>query len=69
MESTWKAGPMPPGTFNWGGVVIKGEADKGGFHFADFRGDHVVLPADNSRRVEAADVLLYCNSIPVPPNS
>lgn len=67
--SGWKAGPMPEDTYLWGGVVVKGEADKGGFYFADFRGDHVILPTDNNRRVEGKDILLYANDITLPPNS
>lgn len=59
----WKKGPMPAGTFNWGGVVTK-DCPKGGFYFADFRGDHVLL--NDGRRIEAADVVLYDNELEVP---
>lgn len=67
----WKSGPLPPGTYNWGGVVRRGEDPKMGFHFADFRGDHVLLPmrtddGGKPQRVEAKDVAMYCNSLTLP---
>jgi hypothetical protein len=61
----WKRGPMPPDTWWWGAVVIKDETT---FHFADFHGDHVILQPSN-RRIEAKDILLYNNSIHLPPKS
>lgn len=66
----WQKGPMPPGTYNWGGVVTKELAGKSGFYFADFRGDHVVLCPDTNgtpKRVEAADILWFDNSLTLPP--
>jgi hypothetical protein len=61
----WKKGPLPKGTFNWGGVMVKGTSATG-FHFADFCGDHVKLPMSNNKRVEAQDVAYYDNSLEVP---
>ncbi len=61
----WQKGPLPPGTWNWGGVALKGATFATGFYFADFHGDHVIL--DNGKRIEAADVAWYDNSITLPP--
>ncbi len=64
----WLKGPMPPETWGWGGVSIKGEGS--GFYFADFCGDHVKAedgtPA--GKRVEAADVAYYDNGLTLPPD-
>lgn len=60
----WKKGPLPPGTYHWGGVVVEGNDPKSGFHFADFKGNHVVL-ADKTR-VEAHDVAFWNNSLTFP---
>jgi len=61
----WKKGPMPKETWLWGGVVPVGESVGGGFFFADFHGDHVLT--HTGRRIEAADVAWYNNSIGLPP--
>ena len=65
--SGWKEGPLPPGTWNWGGVVTKEitEQHSLGFFFAGFNGDHAVL-AHNNQSVRAEDVVLYNNSIELP---
>jgi hypothetical protein len=64
----WKKGPLPAGTFNWGGVQIKGMTR--GFLFADFRGDHVaVFDFKGERRVEASDVTWWNNCLDLPPGS
>jgi hypothetical protein len=66
----WKRGPLPPGTYNWGGVVPAGENTGGGFYFADFCGDHVVCgPGDAGpcRRLEAHEVAWYDNGLELPP--
>lgn len=64
----WKTGPLPPNTWNWGGVVTKEIADSGGFFLADFCGNHVVAHGANGPMlVQAADVVLYNNSIELPP--
>lgn len=64
----WKKGAPPMGTFNWGGVMIEGEATSG-FHFADFHGDHITLPMDGNRRVEFYDVAFWNNCLSMPPVS
>jgi hypothetical protein len=66
----WKKGPLPPDTYQWGGVVPKDMVGQSGFLFADFCGDHVMVYGDKgtlSRRVEAADVAFYDNSLELPP--
>ena len=65
----WQRGPLPPDTFNWGGVVPKGGGE--GFYFADFMGDHVLAcPGDvNQQRIEPVDVEWYDNSLTLPPGS
>jgi len=64
-NTQWKKGPLPPDTWNFGGIVTgKGRT---GFFFADFRGDHAIQIPDN-KRVEAADILYYNNSLDLPPN-
>lgn len=61
-EDSWQPGPMPPGTWNWGGVVTKDDC----FLFADFHGDHVIgYPGE--KRIEAADVVQYSNCLEWPP--
>lgn len=62
----WKKGPLPPNTYNWGGIVLKGENLALGFHFADFKGDHAQIDCGNEK-VLAEDVLLYNNSLEMPP--
>lgn len=61
----WKKGPLPAGTWQWGGVMVHGESTMG-FHFADFKGDHVLLFDKNNRRVEAWEVAFYNNSLTLP---
>lgn len=60
----WKKGPMPAGTWRWGGVVLKGQNGQG-FYFADFRGDHVKLIHDG-RIVKPEEIALYNNSLAPP---
>lgn len=74
-KSTWKRGPLPFNTWGWGGVVtiINGVSSLPGFFFADFRGDHVILPHNepnkgDGRRVELSQVLWYDNSLTLPPD-
>jgi hypothetical protein len=72
MDTHWKKGPLPPNTWDWGGLVDKDFAKGSGFYFADFRGDHATVykgefPA--KVRIEAADILWYNNSIKLPPSS
>lgn len=62
----WQKGPLPPGTYGWGGVVTK-ECESSGFYFADFRGDYVSLSNEVSDDVRPDKVLYYDNSITLPP--
>lgn len=69
-SKSWKPGPMPAGTWNWGAVVTKDTIAGNGFYFADFMGDHVMVykgTFPDKARVEAADVLWFNNSIELPP--
>lgn len=59
----WKKGPLPAGTYYWGGVVKVGQGTTG-FYFADFRGDHVTTP--DGERIEADEVAFYDNSLRLP---
>lgn len=70
-ECGWKAGPMPPDTYFWGGVVLHGASPHAGFHLAEFCGDHVKLvslDSDERRRVEGHEIAYYNNSLtwPIP---
>lgn len=61
----WQKGPLPKDTYGWGGVVpvwAKGT----GFHFADFKGDHVKI-VPSGRTVQPEEVLMYDNSLTLPP--
>lgn len=60
----WRKGPMPPNTWNWGGVQYGDLKPDDGFFFADFRGDHVIL--EGGERIEGKDVTYYCNCLTVP---
>jgi hypothetical protein len=62
----WKQGPLPADTWGWGGVTLK---DTGmGFYFADFKGDHVTI-CPGERDVKADEVVMYDNSLTLPPNA
>ncbi len=61
----WKKGPLPPDTYNWGGVTIVGEGAYG-FYFADFCGDHVETYPER-RTLKADEVAWYDNSLVEPP--
>lgn len=63
---SWQKGPLPPNTYNWGGVVLVGQEGQG-FYFADFCGDHVKTCPDN-KRVEANQVARYDNHLELPPD-
>lgn len=67
MENLWKSGPLPKGTYGWGGVTLESADPKAGFQFADFCGDHVKLPYKNNERIEAHDVGTYNNALTYPP--
>lgn len=63
---SWKQGPLPPNTWNWGGVVPVGVV--GGFYFADFCGDHVkCCPGD--KVLQAHEVAWYDNHLELPPTA
>ncbi len=63
----WKSGPLPPDTWNWGGVVPKGEPTGGGFYFADFCGDHVKVKSGPERILKPEEVALFDNGLTLPP--
>jgi hypothetical protein len=65
VNMAWRAGPMPMGTYWWGGIVLVGQS-LDGFYFADFQGDHCLI-VPGGKRVEAADVAYYNNSL-MPPH-
>lgn len=65
-SSGWKRGPLPPNTWNWGGVVLRGMNPAQGFLMADFAGDHVKL-YPSGKVVKAEDVDWYNNSLTLPP--
>ena len=64
----WQKGPMPKGTYGWGGVVRDGESTQG-FWFADFCGDKVkcIGPDGVEKVISGYDVAWYDNSITLPP--
>lgn len=64
----WKKGPLPPNTFNWGGVIPVGDDIKFGFFFADFKGNHVILVDGQNTRLEAHQVGWYNNCLELPSN-
>lgn len=63
----WQRGPLPPDTWNWGGVVPKGVTD--GFYFADFHGDHCIANPGTPQAevIKAEDVEWYDNSLTIHP--
>ncbi len=72
----WKQGPLPPETWQWGGVVPVGTKNWG-FYFADFHGDHVKIevlkPVPGGtymleeRILKPDEVAWYNNDIEMPP--
>lgn len=61
----WQKGPLPPNTYQWGGVVPT-DHEGSGFYFADFQGDCVkIFPGD--RVLRPHEVAWYDNSITLPP--
>ena len=66
---SWKKGPLPKDTWNWGGVVPNGDTSSG-FYFADFHGEYAVMnPGDGSceRTLKADEIAWYDNSLEMPP--
>ena len=65
----WQKGPLPEGTYGWGGVVKVGEDPGAGFHFADFRGDKVyALCPTGGEHLQADEVAWFDNSLTMPPS-
>lgn len=64
----WKKGPLPAGTWGWGGVVAVGDSPAAGFSFADFCGDHVQTVPDG-KTLQPDQVSLFDNSLDLPPGS
>lgn len=66
----WKPGPMPVGTYNWGGVVPTSHKGSG-FYFADFCGDHVKIVSHlgdaEGQVLQPHEVKFYNNSLGLPP--
>jgi hypothetical protein len=61
----WQKGPLPPGTYHWGGVVPVGQ-ESTGFYFADFCGDHVkICPGDSVLKPD--EVAWFNNCLDLPP--
>lgn len=67
----WKKGPLPKGTWGWGGVVQEDQDPRHGFQFASFAGLHAeIFPNGYGSpvRVEANDIAYYDNSLQMPIN-
>ena len=62
---SWNKGPLPPDTWDWGGVVPTDQF-AGGFYFADFCGDYVVI-IPGGRVLKPDEVAYYNNSLELPP--
>jgi len=62
----WQKGPLPPNTYNWGGVVPINEKSDG-FYFADFCGDHVKL-IPSERILKAYEIAWFDNHLELPPS-
>ncbi len=64
----WKKGPLPAGTYGWGGVVPVDLKASEGFFFADFCGDTVKAITHPERVLQAHEVAYYDNSLTLPPH-
>lgn len=65
----WQKGPMPKETYGWGGVVPVAGVEKliaGAFLFADFQGDHVLLPLGD-KKLLPHEIAYYDNSLELAP--
>lgn len=60
----WQPGPLPPGTYCWGGVALY--ANQPVFQFADFCGDHVKL-IPSGKVVQPDEILWFNNDLDLPP--
>ncbi len=67
---SWKQGPLPPDTWNWGGVSLFNNFGdpEDGFYFADFKGDHAVLVPDG-KVVKPEEVAWWNNCLNLPPGN
>jgi hypothetical protein len=71
----WVKGPLPPDSWNFGGVVpLEGVLPNGslfgGFLFADFRGDRVIVKGTDGRadqELKPHEVAWFDNSLTLPP--
>jgi len=61
-------GPLPAGTFGWGGVVKVGQDPRVGFQFADFRGDNVATPGPDGHILQPEEVAWFDSSLTMPPS-
>ena len=75
LASGWRAGPLPPDTYWWGGVVLKSQKPINGvytgFFMASFCGDHVEIHDRQVDRttpliVQPEDIVYYNNSLQLP---
>jgi hypothetical protein len=64
----WKQGPLPPNTFNWGGVVKAGDNPRTGFYFADFKGSSVEIHKGDgtTEKLEPHQVGWFNNCLTMP---
>lgn len=63
----WKKGPLPRGSYGWGGVVPF-DHEGTGFYFADFDGDKTTAYTGAGDRVlQPHEVKWYDNSLELPP--
>jgi hypothetical protein len=70
LSDGWVKGPMKPGTWGFGGVVMKDHSIHGGFYFADFRGSHVIALSSDGRtqKILLPDEVGYYNATLHPPS-
>lgn len=65
----WQNGPLPPNTYQWGGVTL--EKDASGFYRADFCGDHAMVECGGGGkppvRKEPHEIITWNNSLTCPP--
>ena len=59
----WKKGPLPPDTWNYGGIVVDG-VPEGYMMLASFSGDCALV---NDHVYTADEILWYNNNLQLPP--
>jgi hypothetical protein len=69
----WQSGPLPKDTYGWGGVVpfagvIPEFSPGGGFLFADFHGDKVVI-CPGGKELQPHEVAMFDNCLTLPPDA